>query len=76
MLTYLKNTHDTPLGKVVYLYELRNNNSLVRAFRQDSTGIAQIQVTNTYQNEFQRCRQVLQLETITQAEFTNIIFQL
>lgn len=76
MLTYLKNTHETPLGKVAYFYELINNDSLVRAFRQDNIGIAQIFVSNAYNNQFQRCRQDLHLEQITQAEFTKTIFQL
>jgi hypothetical protein len=74
MLTYLKNTHETPSGKIAYFYELKNNDSLVRAYKQDNTGITQIFVSNTYQNEFQRCRQDLHLETITQTEFKQILF--
>jgi hypothetical protein len=72
MLTYLKNTHETPTGKVAYFYELINNNSLVRAYKQDNNGLVQIFVSNAYNNQFQRCRQDLNLQLITQAEFSNL----
>lgn len=77
MLTYLKNTHETHnAGKVAYFYELINNDSLSRVFKQDNAGIEQVFVSNAYQNEFQRCRRDLNLQPATQQEFINFIFQL
>lgn len=77
-MPYYKNTHHatTTAEAVTFVYELHENNSLTRIYKQDSTGTTPVEITAEHRATFRACRQVLDLQEITKEEFTKIMYNL